>query len=86
MGGDPQAISDAGNGARDHVLVLRDVRRPGLLADPRRLLLRPLRAHHAPPNTVRLLSSCPPPCSPLPSSLSLSSFSSPIFLPAVGVC
>ena len=57
VGGDVQAISDAGDGARDRVLVLRDVRRPGLLADPRRLLLRPLRAHHAPPNTVRLLSS-----------------------------
>ena len=61
--GGGQAVGDARDGGVDLRELLRDVRRARVLADPRRLLLRPLPPHHAPPNTVRspLYSLCPLP-------------------------
>ena len=49
-----KAVRNARHRLRAVRVVFRDVRRPRVLAHPGRLLLRPLRAHHAPANTVRI--------------------------------
>ena len=49
-----KAIGNPSYGRSSILLILGNVRRASILAYPRRLLLRPLRAHHAPANTVRI--------------------------------
>lgn len=48
-----QVVGDARDRDRAVLFVLRGVRRPCILADLGRVLLRPLHAYYAPPNTVR---------------------------------